>query len=55
MMSDTTQSTPVRREQAQQVFRQFAWHLAGTIAKTTTPAKSKPTRRRASRKPRAGK
>lgn len=49
-MSDHQISTPVRREQAQQVFRQFAWHLAGTIVKTGSASKPK-RRTHARRKP----
>lgn len=45
-MTDNSQSTPVRREQAQQVFRQFAWHLAGTIVKTNNKPKPKRVVRR---------
>ena len=33
------------RESAQQTFRQFAWNLAGTLAKPGRPAEAKPGKR----------
>jgi hypothetical protein len=32
-------------QNAQQTFRQFAWNLAGTLAKPTTPSTGKPGKR----------
>lgn len=34
-----------KRENAQQTFRQFAWNLAGTLAKTGKPAVARPGKR----------
>jgi hypothetical protein len=41
MAAKTTKTE--RREAAQQAFRQFAWHIAGTLAR---PASVKPPQRR---------
>ena len=38
-------ATKQNRVNAQQTFRQFAWNLAGTLAKPTTPNTSKPGKR----------